>query len=851
MERVIRLAAAIVLAAASLYAVAQRHAEPGLSRQILFADSDWQFFLGDPAGAEASAFDASHWRSVNLPHDWSIEGAPDEKNLTGAGGGYFPAGVGWYRKTFSASPSWMNKRVSVEFDGVASNATVYLNGKKLGFHPYAYTSFRFDLSVGLDFNGVNVLAVRVDNSQQPSSRWYTGAGIYRHVRLVVTDRVHIAPWGVFLSTPEAREESATVLVRTEVQNETTSSAAVTVQTTIYSTLNKLVASDQETLEIGSAGQKQVTQKITIAHPELWSPQSPDLYRAVSEVLRDGKVIDRVETNFGVRALKWSAEKGLLLNGHSIKLAGGSVHHDNGPLGAAAFDRAEVRKIELLKAAGFNAVRSAHNPPSPAFLDACDRLGMLVLDESFDVWTKPKVIFDYARFFPDWWQADIDSMVLRDRNHPSVIFWGIGNEIPEGWMKEGASIAKRLADRVRSLDGTRPLTEAFPGATYTPSTDAVMAQVDVSGYNYNLGANQERDHQRVPSRLMMTTESLPPAVFDEWKLVHEHSYIIGEFVWTAMDYLGEAGAGSWSYKAPKEADQLGRFDSMLRQMLASIGANGKSPFDGISPQQPSLSTSPLFPGWPWHGAVTGDLDLIGYRKPQSHYRDILWNGGNRVFVTVRLPEPDDKKIVAIGWTDYPTLPSWTWPGLEGKEMQVEVYAGTEKVRLYLNDKLLGEMPTSVEHQRKAIFHVPFTPGSLKAVGLNGDREVATDVLQTVGGATKLALHADRTVLQADGEDLSFITVEAQDAQGRWQPNAANEVQFTISGPGTIIAVGNGDEMSAEPYQGSRRSLFDGHAIVVVRTSRTPGSIRLSATATGLDSSEAEIRSNPSTARPELK
>jgi beta-galactosidase len=822
-----------------------RATEAQTPRQELSADSNWKFLLGDPADGEKPSFDDSGWKSVDVPHDWSIEGPIDQKNPTGSGGGYFPGGIGWYRKTFTAPASWKGKIVDVEFDGVSKNATVYLNGEKLGIHPYAYTSFRFDLTPQLQLGQRNVLAVRVDDSEQPSSRWYSGSGIYRHVRVVVTGPVHVAPWGVFVSTSEATDAAAKILVKTELKNDGTEAGEITLRTFVVGPSGTVSSPVQTRVAVKPTESSQASQEISIKNPALWSPQHPELYRAVTEVKQRGKVVDRVETLFGVRTLSWSVEKGLLLNGAAIKLNGGSVHHDNGPLGAAAFDRAEERRVELLKAAGFNAVRTAHNPPSPAFLDACDRLGLLVLDEPFDVWTTSKVKYDYAQFFNEWWQRDLDSMVLRDRNHPSIVFWGIGNEIPEAWTKDGAPIAKQLAQRVRSLDNTRPVTEAFPGATYTPNTDAVMSQLDVTGYNYNLAQNQARDHDRVPSRIMMTTESLPAAAFENWKVVHEHSYILGEFVWTAMDYLGESGIGSWSYATPERAAFAAQIAAAMKSRMADMGANGKNPFAALTQQpkdaKPNPAMSFTFPGFPWHAADCGDIDLTGYRKPQSYYRDILWNGGNRVYATVRLPEPEDKKIVAIGWSVYPTLPGWTWTGREGKDMQVEVYAGTEKVRLYLNDKLIGEEPTGNEQQRRALFTVPYAPGTLKAVGVNGDREVARSLLQSSGEAVKLRLAPDRTILQADGEDLSFVAVQALDAQGLPQPNATQEVQFSISGPGTIIAVGNGDGKSFESYRGDHRALFQGRALVVIRTSRAPGMIRLTAEATGLGHVEATMQS----------
>jgi len=440
MHRTFRPIGAVLLAALTLSSVPAWAALPSSPRQQLKADSGWKFFLGDPDGAETQGLNDADWRDVTLPHDWSIEQAPNKDNPTGSGGGFFAGGIGWYRRSFAAPADWKGKQVSVEFDGVASNATIYLNGKKLGVHPYAYTSFRLDLTPGLDFSNDNILSVRVDCSQQPSSRWYSGSGIYRHVRFVVTESVHVAPWGVFVNTPEASSAGATVQVQTQLQNDSASSADATVKTTLLSSNGELVGHGETKIQVGAGASQPSEQKISLTNPKLWSPQMPVLYHAVTEVMLAGKVVDRVETTFGVRTLSWSVDKGLLLNGQSIKLVGGSVHHDNGPLGASAFDRAEERRVEILKAAGFNAVRTAHNPPSPGFLDACDRLGLLVLDEPFDVWTKSKAKFDYAHLFNEWWQRDVDSMVMRDRNHPAIIFWGIGNEIPEAWTPEGAPIA---------------------------------------------------------------------------------------------------------------------------------------------------------------------------------------------------------------------------------------------------------------------------------------------------------------------------------------------------------------------------------------------------------------------------
>ena len=812
------------------------------NREVVAGDYDWKFMLGDVAGAEAAGFDDANWRTVTLPHDWSIEGKVDRNNPAGSGGGYFPGGVGWYRKTFAAPASWKGKRVSVEFDGVYMNATVYLNGQKLGTHPYGYTSFSYELTPKLNFGGANVLAVRVDNSEQPNSRWYSGSGIYRHVRLVATDPVHVAQWGVYVATPEVSANEAKVNVRTRVANASNEAVDIFLQTDLIAPSGAAAGLNRSRVKAAAGDSFEVTQEITVSQPARWSPETPKMYRAVTKIIRGGTTIDEVTTPFGIRSIAWSAEKGFLLNGKAILLHGGSVHADNGPLGAAAFDRAEERRVELLKAAGMNAVRTAHNPPSPAFLDACDRLGLLVLDEPFDVWTKSKAKYDYARFFNEWWERDIDSMVLRDRNHPSVVVWGIGNEIPEAWTKEGAPLAQKLAARVRALDDTRPLTQAFPGATYTANTDAVFAVLDIGGYNYNLVTNQAGDHKRLPKRIMMTTESLPATAFEQWKTVTENPYIVGEFVWTAMDYLGESGIGSWRYATPEQAAIADEIQKTMKAKMGSMGADGENPFEAFNKNQTQAAQyySFLFPGYPWHAADCGDMDLTGYRKPISYYREMLWNAGDQVFATVRAPEPEGKKIVAIGWSVYPTVQSWTWPGREGKEMDVEVYSRAERVRLLLNDNVVGELPTGKAQEFKAVFHVRYAPGKLRAVGLRGGREVAERDLETVGPAERLQLTPDRNFLTADGEDLSFVTVEALDAEGRLQVNTDREVRFSISGPGTIAAVGNADGQSMESYQGDRRALVGGRALVIVRTSRTPGLIRLSAKMEGLVSNEVVLR-----------
>ena len=822
----------------------------GTPRSVFSADAGWKFVLGDPASAAAPAFDDSGWRGVDLPHDWSIESKPDKTSASGAGEGFFPGGIGWYRRMFSAPRNWRGKRVSVEFDGVYRDASVYLNGQKLGTHPYGYTSFAFDMTPGLKLGKRNVLAVRVDNSAQPNSRWYSGSGIYRHVRVVITDPVHVAHWGVFVTTVNASSASAKIAVHTHVSDDSAKAQAAEVETNIFDKAGTAVGSARSTVKIAANGDADDVQEILVEHPAFWSPDTPVLYRAVSVVRVGNKIVDRVETAFGIRTLMWSAEDGFLLNGQAIKLHGGSVHHDNGPLGAAAFDRAEERRVELLKAAGMNAVRTAHNPPSPAFLDACDRLGLLVLDEPFDMWKAHKVKFDYGSDFDAWWKQDISSMVLRDRNHPSLVIWGIGNEIPELELESGREIGKQLVDQVRALDSTRPVTLAFPGSTTAPNAAAVFSMLDITGYNYNLVPNYEADHRKLPQRLMLSTETFPADAFKQWKAAQGNPYVLGEFVWTAMDYLGESGIGAWTVASPEQARKAEKAGGVLNDpefvdRLFTAMANGKDMMAAAAPPPDSKTDLSalmvLFHTYPWHSAICGDIDLTGQRKPNSYYRDILWNGGDRVYVTVRQPAPEGKAIVAIGWATYPTLPNWTWPGEEGKELHVEVYSGAEKVRLYLNDKLIGEKPTGREQEFKAAFSVPYEKGTLKAAGIRGDREVAESVLTTAGPAARLRLTADRTTVNADGEDLSFVTIEAVDANGRWIPQADAEVHFSIEGPGKIAAVGSGDGTSTESYQGDQRELYEGRALAIIRTSRAAGTIRLTAKAEGLEAATLEIRS----------
>ncbi len=769
--------------------------QENVERKQLF-DYKWKFILGDYPAANTNDFDDKSWRNLDLPHDWSIEGKLDQKNPMGGAGGYFPAGIGWYRKTFNVPSAWQGKRVSIYFEGVYMNSEVFINGKSLGVHPYGYTSFYYDLTPYLNYSEENIIAVRVDNAQQINCRWYSGSGIYRHVWLLVTDPIHIGNWGVSITTSEISPEKATVQVKTLVKNETTLPQSIVLSTQFTDKNDISVGNHEVKVELQANKEKEVIQTINVNNPLLWSLETPNLYQAQTKIMQGNKTIDISQNTFGIRSIKFSTQNGFQLNGKTVIINGGCVHHDNGCLGAKAYDRAEERRVELLKSAGFNAVRTSHNPPSEAFLDACDRLGLLVMDESFDGWRESKTPYDYSNYFDDWWQRDVESMVLRDRNHPSIIIWSTGNEIIERTKPEAVETANKLASCVRQIDPTRPVTSAM--TTWSQGWDIfdpLMAAHDVCGYNYQLH-RAASDHERVPSRIIVNAESYPRNAFYIWDKVQRNSYIIGDFVWTAMDYLGESGIGRYYYPGEPE------------------GQHWEGDF------------------YPWHGAYCGDIDLIGWRKPISHYRSLLYNNTEKLYMAVREPNPDNGEIKETMWSVWPTWESWTWPGREGKDIQVEVYSKYPQVRLYLNDKLIGEQQTTKEQEYKATFTLPYTPGVLKAVGLEDNEELESTILKTAGNAAKIRLIPDRIQILANGQDLSFVSVEITDEDGNIQPNAENQLVFNVKGPGVIVGVDNANLKDLDQYIGTTRKAWHGRALVVIKSTQSTGDIKLIVSSPGL-------------------
>jgi beta-galactosidase len=804
-------------------------------RRIRFT-TDWRFFKGEAAGAEAPEFNDSAWRALDLPHDWAIEGPFDKKNDPNTGG--LPiSGTGWYRKHFTLREIVKDRHFSIEFDGAMSNAHVWLNGKEIGSRPYGYASFAFDLTPNLRWDGENVLAVRLTPEPQ-SSRWYPGAGIYRNVWLTVTGPVHVAHWGTYITTPEVSAARATVAIATEIQNDGAAAAAVQVVTTIRDAGGREVAHDShgsEGLELNGtfsaksnsgvdlpAGAKQsIEQKLEVSNPHRWDMDDPYLYSAVTEIKQGGKVVDRYVTPFGIRTLEFSREKGFLLNGRYRKLNGVCNHHDLGALGAAVNRRATERQLQIMKSMGVNAIRTSHNPPSPELLELCDRMGLVVMDESFDMWRIPKVKNGLSKFFDEWYERDLRDLIRRDRNHPSVIFWSIGNEIPEQGKADGGILAKRLTDICHEEDRTRPTTSAFDNPDGAIKNE-LAANVDVPGFNYKptryaelqaahpkwavYGSETEscvssRGVYHLPMKLEGRTPDLqvssndieaPPWAYCpdvEFEFQKTIPNLLGEFVWTGFDYLGEP-----------------------------------TPYGSRN-------------DWPSRSSYFGIVDLAGFPKDRFYSYKSFWTTEPTVHV----------------------FPHWNWAGHEGEKIPVMVYTNAQEVELFLNGKSLGrkklgvdtfEMPVGKNVSKdgkftskfRLMWEVPYAPGELKAVGYRDGKEFAVDAVKTAGAPARVVLSPDRKAIGADGEDLSFVTVRVEDKDGNFCPLADNLVKFKLDGPATIAGVDNGNAASVEPFQADYRKAFNGLALVIVRSQNgKPGRIRLTASSDSLQAGETRIDS----------
>lgn len=836
---VIRLLGILLL---SLFAVEQAAAAD--SRSVNF-DKGWRFALGDSESFSSGDFDDSGWRSLNLPHDWAIEGNFSQENPSGTGGGALPGGIGWYRKTFTLPDSDMGKEVYIDFDGAYMNSTVFINGHELGTRPYGYASFSYNLTPWLK-PGENVLAVRVDNAEQPNSRWYSGCGIYRHVWLRVVSPIHVDQWGVFAEQKKVSKNEALLNLHTTVVNNTDKKTKVEVQTEIISPSGKLVAKVGTQRELAPNSRTIVNCPVKVESPELWSVKSPNLYTIVNSIVENGRVIDQYKEKTGFRFLDFDAQKGFSLNGERMKINGVCLHHDAGALGAVVNKAAIARQLRILKEMGANAIRSSHNPPAPELLELCDSMGFLVMDETFDMWRRKKSAHDYARYFPEWHERDLTDLVVRDRNHPSIIMWSIGNEVLEQWsdanadtlsleqanlilnfghskdllakedgeMSVNSLLTKKLADMTRELDPTRPVTagcnEPNPGNHLFRS-----GALDIIGYNYHnenfkdvprnfpgkpfiitesVSALQTRGYYRMPSDSMFIWPKRWDIPFEDasfscssydnchvpWGSTHEQTlrdveendFIMGQFVWTGFDYLGEP-----------------------------------TPF-----------------GWPARSSYFGIVDLAGNPKDSYYLYQSRWN-----------PDVDVLHI----------FPHWNWK--DGEDVDVWAYfSNADEVELFLNGKSLG-----VKTPEKDTYHlswrVPFIPGSIEAVSRKDGKEVKRTRINTASEPYAIRLTPDRKEIRADGSDLSYVLVEVVDKDGNLCPWAENEITFKVEGSGKNVGVDNGSPISLEPFKSDSRKAFYGKALVIIQSDENPGDIRVTASSPGLNPSEISIKALPASSQ----
>lgn len=735
-------------------------------------DTGWRFLQAEAAGAEQPGFNDAQWRSVSVPHDWSIEGAYDQANPTGRGGGYLPAGVGWYRKQFSLPASAEKRQFRIEFDGVMANSDVWINGVHLGKRPYGYSSFRYDLSAHLKFGAGqnNVLAVRADNAVQPASRYYTGAGIYRHVRLVNTEPVHFGAGGVFISTPQVSEKNASLRIASDIVNQSETAGEYLLQTTIFDPSGKTVLKAEMKQHIAAGKSAELIQQLTLPSPQRWSLEQARLYRAVS-VLRQGtKLLDEHSSTFGIREARFEAATGFWLNGINLKIKGVCLHHDAGALGAAVPLAAWRRRFELLREVGVNAIRTAHNPVAPEFLDLADQMGFLVMDESFDTWTAAKHNGEqgYNRFFTEWWAEDTRAMVLRDRNHPSIIMYSVGNEIHDNLNDaEGFKKYRQQQDLVHQLDPSRPVTMAlFRPALSKVYENGFADTMDIVGQNYREN-ELVAAHKAKPERKVIGTEN--NHVLSAWLALRDNAFMAGQFLWVGFDYLGEND-------------------------------------------------------WPATTYDQGLFDRSGGWKPRGYQRQSWWSTQPVVHIVRR----QDSSGGGVGaW-----VADWTPTDFDTyDDAKVEAYSNADEVELFLNGQSLGSKAKPANDSPRA-WDVSFAPGSLRAVARNKGVEVASDELKTAGAPARIILSSNIATLGSTWDEVAYVTALVVDAKGIVNPNGSRTIHFSSSDSGAVIAVDNGNVTSHDAYQTSQCQTYRGRCIAIVRAKSGAASLSLKAAAAGL-------------------
>lgn len=775
----------IVCLFAGVLSVYSVRAQTKSGRDIKNFDKSWRFIKQDVPGADNPAFDDSQWRKLDVPHDWSIEGPYDQNNPTGSGGGYLPAGTGWYRKAFTMAAADAKRKVSIEFDGVMSNSEVWINGFYLGKRPYGYISFAYDLTGHLNFGGKsNIIAVKVDNSIQPASRFYTGSGIFRHVHLISTGNTHFDRLGVYIKPLQVTQQKATIHIEAKVANESAAAGTYTLQTTIINPAGKTVKifSSKQPLSIGKT--TTYIQDIPVTSPQLWDVEHPRLYKAVTKLLLGTALVDNVTTSVGIRDAHFEAATGFWLNGKNIKLLGVCLHHDGGAVGSAVPLRVWERRFEKLKEIGANAIRTSHNEVAPEFLDLCDRMGMLVMDETFDSWetAKPPATKGYNLYFKDWWATDTRDQVLRDRNHPSVVIWSIGNEIHDN-LKDTSGFRKykQQQDLIHQLDPGRPVTMALlqPNGTSQVYKTGFAMQMDIVGQNY-----RENElvafHNEHPDRIVIGTENTH--VLSMWLALRDNPFYSGQFLWTGVDYLGEST-------------------------------------------------------WPGRGSASGLIDRTGGWHTNGLQRQAWWSKKP----VVHLQRNNPGATAGRGGVEY--VSDWTPADPSAyKEARIQVFSNCDETELFLNGKSLGIKKKS-PLDSPLVWTVAYEKGTLKAVGRNNGKQAATEELKTAGAPVKVLLTTDRTSLKNNWDDVAYVTASVVDANGLVCPNETKEIQFSATGSGVIAAVDNADRTSHEPYQVTQRQTYKGWCVALVKAKASAGTITIKASTPGLGAGSLTINAKP--------
>lgn len=773
----------------------------------------WRFHLGDVTGAENPEFNDSDWRTLNVPHDWSIEGNFSPQNASGTG--YLPGGIGWYRKEFILPETDKDKNIDIQFDAVYQNGEVWINGHYLGKRPFGFISFYYDLTPYLNFGDKkNVIAVCVDHSHVADSRWYTGSGIIRNVWLYKINKIHIDHWGTYITTPLVSKESAEVRIITEVENNSPDNKIITLKSIIKDPGGNIVGSIPSDLQFQPSSAYKFDQKLNIKNPSFWSIDKPIMYSVMSEVYNAQELLDTDSTAFGIRTFRFDADNGFFLNGESITIKGVCLHNDAGALGSAVPTREWERRLILMKEMGANAIRTSHNPPAPEFLDLCDHMGFLVMDEAFDEWEigKKKWIkgrnvgmkegaaglgtyysqYGYSDFFTEWSKRDIQEMVRRDRNHPSIILWSIGNEIDypndpytdpdrkdyKPWRPQAYQITKisrQLYDYVKEIDTTRPVTAAVANIPLSNKT-GYTGVLDVVGYNYQ-EKYYEEDHKNFPQRKMIGSENGDS--YEAWLTVKDNSFMPGQFLWTGIDYLGEAG----------------RF-----------------------PNRSSLS---------------GLIDLSDFKKPFFYYRQSLWTQKPIIHITTISPEDTVNRF------RFHVVDGWNWSKFVGKDVTVLAFTNCDSVILYLNNQSLGSRNLSDSKNAVLSWKVPFKPGELKAEAYINGKITANNILKTTGEPDKIILDSDRSSIHADGADIASVQILVTDKEGNIVPDANNQITINVTGAGKNAGMGNGDSNNIEPYKSNHHGVYEGKARLYIQSDGSKGSIEIEASSKGLQSAKLTI------------